>query len=538
MAERAQRFIATLSGRLMRLGVSVLAGLLLCVSFPPTGWWWAAVPSIALLSWVLTHPSTTPAGGFGYGFLTGLAFYLPLLPWISGLVGVAPWIALSMLQALFTGLFGAMAVVVARLPGWPLWLALLWSLQEWLKSSIPFGGFPWGVIAFSQTNGPFLALARLGGAPLLSFAVAVAGTSLCALVIEGLAAVRRRGEHHPAAPLVVPAALMCAVLLVTAAVAPGMRRAGMAGGDEPTVTVAAVQGNVPRLGLDFASQRRAVLDNHVQQTLQLAADVKAGTARQPAFVIWPENSSDIDPLLNSDAAAEIETAARAIGVPILVGAVLARPDWTPDNPAASNTVIVWDPDGGPGERHDKAIVQPFGEYLPWRAFFSRLSSYADRAGFFVPGAGSGVVHPAGIPVGVATCWEVIFDRALRESVRNGAQLLAVPTNNATFDEAMSEQQLAFARLRAVEHGRFLVVAGTTGISAAVAPDGRELARTSFFTAAYLDVEVPLRTTGTPATGWAQPLQWLLVVAALAALAAAILQNRSVRRARRHDEGAA
>lgn len=538
MAERTQRFRTAFAERLMRLGVSVLAGLLLCVSFPPTGWWWAAVPAIALLSWVLIHPSTTPAGGFGYGFLAGLAFYLPLLPWISGLVGVAPWIALSMLQALFTGLFGAMAVVVARLPGWPLWLALLWSLQEWLKSSIPFGGFPWGVIAFSQTNGPFLALARLGGVPLLSFAVAVAGASLCALVIEGLAAVRRRGEHHPAAPLVVPAALMCAVLLVTAAVAPGMRRAGMAGGDEPTVTVAAVQGNVPRLGLDFASQRRAVLDNHVQQTLRLAADVKAGTARQPAFVIWPENSSDIDPLLNSDAAAEIETAARAIGVPILVGAVLARPDWTPDNPAASNTVIVWDPDGGPGERHDKAIVQPFGEYLPWRAFFSRLSSYADRAGFFVPGTGSGVVNPAGIPVGVATCWEVIFDRALRESVRNGAQLLAVPTNNATFDEAMSEQQLAFARLRAVEHGRFLIVAGTTGISAAVAPDGRELARTSFFTPAYLDVEVPLRTAGTPATGWAQPLQWLLVAAALAALAAAILQNRSVRRARRHDEGAA
>ena len=156
MAERADskagRFIAALTERLMRLGVSVLAGLLLCVSFPPTGWWWAAVPAIALLSWVLTHPSTTPAGGFGYGFLTGLAFYLPLLPWISGLVGVAPWIALSVLQALFTGLFGVMAVVVARLPGWPLWLALLWSLQEWLKSSIPFGGFPWGVTAFSQTN--------------------------------------------------------------------------------------------------------------------------------------------------------------------------------------------------------------------------------------------------------------------------------------------------------------------------------------------------------------------------------------------------
>jgi apolipoprotein N-acyltransferase len=285
-----------------------------------------------------------------------------------------------------------------------------------------------------------------------------------------------------------------------------------------------VQGNVPRLGLDFNSQRRAVLDNHVNQTLQLAEDVESGAAPRPRFVIWPENSSDIDPLANADAARQIDIAAGAIGAPILVGAVVDRPEATPDNPAASNTVIVWDPADGPGERHDKQIVQPFGEYLPWRSFFSLLSSYADRAGYFVPGNGSGVVYPAGVPVGVATCWEVIFDRALRQSVRNGAQVLAVPTNNATFDEAMSEQQLAFARLRAVEHGRYVVVAGTTGISAVIAPDGREIARTGFFTPAYLDVEVRLRTAETLATRWAAAVQWLLVAAAVAAIGAAILHN--------------
>ena len=148
---------------------------------------------------------------------------------------------------------------------------------------------------------------------------------------------------------------------------------------------------------------------------------------------------------------------------------------------------------GPGERHDKKIVQPFGEYLPWRGFFRHLSSYADRAGYFVPGSGNGVVHAAGIPIGVTTCWEVIFDRAARESVLNGAQLLAVPANNATFDESMSAQQLAFARLRAVEHDRYVVVAGTTGISAMIAPDGRVLARTAFFEPAYLDAQVRLKS---------------------------------------------
>ena len=144
---------------------------------------------------------------------------------------------------------------------------------------------------------------------------------------------------------------------------------------------------MPRLGLDFNAQRRAVLDNHVRETLRLADDVRAGRAPQPTVVIWPENSSDIDPIANRDAADQIGVAADAIRAPILVGAVVAAPGYTQDDPQATNTVIVWDPVGGPGERHDKKIVQPFGEYLPWRGFFRLLSSFADRAGYFVPGVG-------------------------------------------------------------------------------------------------------------------------------------------------------
>jgi apolipoprotein N-acyltransferase len=191
---------------------------------------------------------------------------------------------------------------------------------------------------------------------------------------------------------------------------------------------------------------------------------------------------------------------------------------------ATNSVIVWNPGTGPADRHDKKIVQPFGEYLPWRDFFKHLSSFADRAGYFVPGTGNGVVNAAGVPVGVTTCWEVIFDRAARESVQNGAQLLAVPANNATFTEGMSEQQLAFARLRAVEHDRYVVVAGTTGISAIIAPDGRELARTGFFEPAYLDAQVRLKTQLTPATRWEPLVQGLLVVLGVAAVITAILHN--------------
>lgn len=545
---RGARIVASLrrffEPRLVRLAAAVVAGLLLCASFPPFDLWYLSFPALALLAWVVADERTTPAGGFGYGMLTGLVFYVLLLPWISNFVGPVPWLMLALLEAFFTGVFGLTAVLVRRLPAWPLWFAALWVAAEWLKSTVPFGGFPWGVVAFSQTDGPLLPIAQLGGAPLVSFAVALIGFSLTAILLEGVRHWRHDHRTGAAAPpeVFIPGICIALVLLLTGLAWPQVRKAGAGSGDDPAINVAAVQGNVPRLGLDFNAQRRAVLDNHVHETKQLAEDVRAGRTPQPQVVIWPENSSDIDPLVNADAADLISAASSAIHAPILVGTVLAAPDYTPEHPVTTNSVIVWDGTNGPGDRHDKAIVQPFGEYLPWRSFFRLFSSYADRAGYFVPGNGSGVVTAAGIPIGVTTCWEVIFDRAARESVLNGAQLLAVPANNATFDERMSLQQLAFARLRAVEHDRYVVVAGTTGISAIVAPDGHVIERTEFFQPAYLDHQVRLKTDLTLATRWGPVVNGLLVGVGAAALLAAMLHNRNLMRRRQavaeHQDGSA
>ncbi len=515
--------------RLPRLGSSVLAGWLLRSSFPGFNWWWAAIVAFALLAWVLTRPATTLLGGFGYGLLFGLAFYLSLVSWISILVGVTPLLALVLVCSLFPGLFGLLAVVVRQLPGWPIWFALLWAAQEWLKSTVPFGGFPWGVVAAGQTDGPFLPLVRLGGVPLLSTAIVLLGCSATAMVLQIVSwwrASRQQAAKAADSPpaVVLPAVCICLVFFVTAVIWPQVRHSGTGAGNEPVFTVAAVQGNVPRLGLEFNAQRLAVLNNDVRETRRLADDVHAGRAPRPQFVVWPEDASEVDPLRNPDAAQQISAAVDVVGAPILVGTVLEVPGRPPEAPAETNTVIVWNPGKGPGERYDKRIVQPFGEYLPWRGFFRHLSGLADWAGYIVPAKNSGVVHAAGIPVGVATCWEVIFDRALRDSVRNGAQVLAVPANNANFNQTMSEQQLAFSKVRAVELDRYAVVASNTGISALVTPDGRELARTEFFEPAYLDNQVRLKTTLTPAARWGQIVQGILAVTAVAVLLAAILHN--------------
>lgn len=533
ITNRAARLSVVTANRVVPLSATLVAGLLLFASFPVLDWWWAAVVAFALLSWVLIRAATTVAGGLGYGVLFGLAFYLPLLAWASDFVGVWPWLALAVVCAVYPGLFGLLTVVVRGLPGWPIWFAALWEAQEWAKSSSPFGGFPWGTVGFGQTTGPFLPLVALGGVPLLSVSIALMGCTATAINIA-IMRWRRDGDteahrHTTAASAALPRGIGVCLLLVAAdLIWPQVWGLGAGSGNEPDVTVAAVQGNVPRLGYDFNAQRRKVLDYHVQETLRLADDVAAGRAQQPLFVIWPENASDIDPLTNLDAAHQIATAAQAIQAPILVGAVRAGPGATRAHPVWLNSVMVFDPQTGWGERHDKAIIQPFGEYLPWPGVFRHLSEYADRVSHFVAGQGPGVVHAAGVPIGVATCWEVLFDRAPRRAVLAGAQLLAVPTNNATFDETMSRQQLAVAKTRAVEHDRYVIVAGTTGISAVIAPDGRELAHTDFGQPAYLDSPVHLTTRLTPATRWGPIVQWLVAGAGIAAVLAAALQNGLLR----------
>ncbi|AOW92666.1 apolipoprotein N-acyltransferase [Rhodococcus sp. WMMA185] len=512
-------------GVYLRCLLSVFAGFLVFAGFPPRPLWFLAPIGIALLTLVLTGGGGNPPrlrAGFGYGYLAGLGFLLPLLPWIGVYVGPLPWLALAAVESLFIGMFGLLAVLVSRLRWAPLWIAACWSLTEWLRSSVPFGGFPWGRLAFGQSEGWLLPLASVGGSPLLSFAVALTGAGLASVAVTVRA--RARGATDLERPLAGGLVAALAATIVSAALWPTLPN--MDSGYR-TITVAAIQGSVPRLGLDFNAQRKQVLDNHVNRTIELAEDVASGAAPQPDVVVWPENASDIDPLRNADAAADITRASEAIGAPILVGAVLVNSDGT-----TTNSVIVWDGDSGPQERHDKKIIQPFGEYLPYREFFRHFSSYADRAGHFVPGYGDGVVHADGIAVGVATCYEVAFDRAFEQSIRSGAEFLAVPTNNATFgDTEMTYQQLAMSKVRAVEHGRAVVVAATSGVSAIIAPDGSTVAQSPLFAPAALVSQVPLRTDLTLASRLGPAPEVILCLGAVGASALALLQLRRDRRVR-------
>ncbi|MET8757950.1 apolipoprotein N-acyltransferase [Lentzea sp. NPDC004782] len=483
---------------LLRAALAVGGGALIYLSFPPRPLWFLAPVGFALLAWTL-HGRKARAG-FGYGLLFGLGFMVPLLRWTGEFVGLIAWLPLALACALMISIGTTAMAAVSRVPGWPLWAACLWVADEALRGVFPFGGFTWGKIAFGQPEGWYLPLASLGGAPLVSFAVVLTGFGLFWSV----------RNWKLGLPLVVVPLLVGFVVPVGADASAG------------TVTVAAIQGNVPRAGLDFNAQRRAVLDNHAKRTIELAADVAAGKVTQPDVVIWPENSSDIDPFRNADAAAVIDTAAKAIKAPIAVGAVVIdRRDGLP-----RNQMVLWDPEKGPTDTYTKRKLQPFGETMPMRSFFRLFTSTVDRAGVFQPGSDPDgfVMGPA--KVALDTCYEVAFDSVVRDSVKAGATIIAIPTNNATFGYTeMTYQQLSMSRVRAVEHGRAVVVAATSGVSAIVQPDGSVTQKTGLFEPGALVATLPLRSQTTLATWLGAWPEWVLTAAGLAALALGLIRRR-------------
>ncbi|MFF9815451.1 apolipoprotein N-acyltransferase [Streptomyces sp. NPDC014006] len=474
--------------RLVPAVAAVLCGVLLYVSFPPRTLSWLALPAFAGLGWVLRGRSWK--AGLGLGYLFGLGFLLPLLVWTGVEVGSLPWVALCAVEALLVALVGAGIAVVSRLPAWPVWAAAVWIAGEAARARVPFGGFPWGKIAFGQADGVFLPLAAVGGTPVLGFAVVLCGFGLyetVRLVLDGRRTrVLRRGAAS--------AALLSMAVPVAGALAARTLVSDRA--EDGTATVAVIQGNVPRLGLDFNSQRRAVLDYHARETERLAAEIKAGKQPRPDFVLWPENSSDLDPFANADAAYVIDQAAKDIGVPISVGGVVER------DGKLYNEQILWDPAKGPTQTYDKRRTQPFGEFLPLRSLVGAINSdWTEMARQdFTPGTRPGVFTLHGTKVGLATCYEAAFDWAVRDTVTHGAQMISVPSNNATFDRSeMTYQQLAMSRVRAVEHSRTVTVPVTSGVSAIIMPDGRITQRTGMFVADSLVQKVPLRSSTTPAT---------------------------------------
>jgi apolipoprotein N-acyltransferase len=261
------------------------------------------------------------------------------------------------------------------------------------------------------------------------------------------------------------------------------------------VQVAAVQGNVPGNGTNVLGHYREITEQHQAETERLAADVNQGRAPRPDFVVWPENSTAIDPFEDPQMETDIQDALHTVGVPILAGVVV---DGGPKH--VLNQGIVFDPVTGAGDRYTKWHPVPFGEYVPWRWLFgSHLTQLNDVPRDMVRGTRVEPLDIAGTEVADAICFDVAYDDGLYAQLSHGGQLIVIQTSNAMFiHTSQIDQQFAISRLRAIETHRYVVVAAINGISGVIAPDGTVLTSVPVRTRGYADATVGLYTSVTPA----------------------------------------
>jgi apolipoprotein N-acyltransferase len=506
--------------------VALAGGLLLAVAFAPVGAWPLAVVSPALLVVALSGRSLR--GAFTVGLVFGLAFFFPLLAWVINLAWFA-WVALAIASALIFAVFAVAQRLLLNLRSWPLAVAGWWVAAEAFRDRWPWGGFPWGRLAMSQVGLPTQGWAAIGGPPVLSFVVALTGAMLAWVLLTVLAntglantglttGLTNTGLRRGGAARWRRTAIAAVAFAATAGISclPAALPLDPVPANAKTAEIAAIQGNVPRArSLQAQIDDLQVTLNHATATEKLAAKVAAGTLPRPDLVIWPENSTSIDPRQYPPVYDEIASAASAIGRPILVGAVLQDP--------LRNASVLWLPGKGPTTVYLKRRLVPFGEFLPFRSLISKITSLTQLLPQdMVPGHKTVVFDVGQIRLGAVICYEVAFDDLVRSEVTAGANVLTVQSNDATFEREgpiteESGQQLAMAQIRAVEFDRAVVYDSTTGYSAVITPHGQVTQRTGLWRQAEIEARVPLLTYQTLAERAGAWPEWVIVGATAIAL---------------------
>lgn len=495
---------------LMPLWAAVLAAalsaILMDLAYPEPAIWVFAFPAAALLLVALI--GRRPGGALLVGSVYGIVLFGFLVSFTARYLGPIPWAALSVVEGGLTAIALILTALayrwlprafpgtVGRLLGLPLVVAALWVGREVFVGSWPYGGFPWARIGMSQAESPLAPLASWLGVSGLGFLMVL----LVAMLIE----IVRLGAWRTPLRLLTPAALVVVLLLTP------LFPTTNAG----TMRIAAVQGNGPT---GYFDQREpfSVIDAQTEATAPLYGE-------DVDLLVWPEGSLDTDPFQNEALARRLTLVTTRIDAPLLANAATGR------NGRYFNTSMLWTDAGGATQLHDKRHPVPFGEYVPDRPFFNALAP--DLIGLiqreYTAGQNPPVIDVNGVAVGLAICFDVIYDDVITEGVNEGAQVLVFQTNNADFrgtDENL--QQLAFARMRAIETGRSVVNVSTVGTSQIIRPDGTTVTGLEAGEAGAMLEDVELRrglTAGVVLGPW---LQQLLVWGGLAALLFAWWRSR-------------
>jgi apolipoprotein N-acyltransferase len=477
-----------------RLTLAAASGLLSFFAYPRPGLWPLIFVSVAGL--LISVRGATASRAALVGFVGGFAFYASQCWWLSQYLGPLPLVALSFIQALWVGL-GLSIYALARrhtktILGSAILFASIWMAREWASTHIPYGGYPWSRLAMSQAESPLAGWVYFGGFSLLGLVIAL----LSALAVEWLPTFwSKRSEGLTSRrSLVAPVLVLIAAVLVPAL--PPIANA------KAQLDVAAIQGNA-NAGLFANTRRGEILENHLDATYEL---LRNEPSRKLDLIVWPENASDLSPIVDLQARQWISNL-----VNVDAKAPLAFGTITSNGSKLFNSSFLWQPGAGLTDQYDKKRPVPFAEYVPDREFWIQLAP--DLIGLiyrdYTFGERDPIYEVNGHKLGVLICFEVAIDEIFYEMSDQGATAILSQTNNADFGRTdQAWQQLAIAKLRSIETGLALVNASTVGPSAIYDRGGRLLDNSGAFERDYLVGQIGLTDVKTPAMMFGRYLDYI------------------------------
>ena len=435
----------------------IVSGLLLVLSFPSAGWgflvWFALIPLLASV-----HHAQNRSQAIGFGLITGVIFYGGSMHWMSHVTTVG-WLLLGLMEAVYLSVFSLLVYFGMRSQK-PVffkvvWIALAWTIAEFLRSEMPVLGFGWNSLAYSQA--PYV--------PLIQIVNVISAYGLGFLIVLVNACVLyawfRRKEWKTVLSLVAVVVLVLGGLW-------GYGKMTLAKPEEPKeyLRVSVVQGNIPQSVKWELMAKEKILEIYGKLT-ELAA------LEEPDLIIWPEAA--FPGFFNRDLQAErISRLAQEVQTPLLVGGL----HWESEL-VAYNSAYFLEKDGAVRQRYDKLRLVPFGEYMPFKFLLGWLVPVAESLGIsnFSAGDHSVIFRWAREewPFGVLICFEDVFTDLSRHLADRDAKFLVVITNDAWFGHSAAPfQHLQSSVFRAVENGVAVVRSANTGISAFISHRGRVL----------------------------------------------------------------
>ena len=476
---------------------AIIAGLLYFLSFPPYDYWYLIFPALYLFYYSLLSSKKS----FLSGFIFGCVAYGVILLGIQS-IGLEAWIPLTFLMGLMYGVFSKLFSYLNTKSGNNFYVLLAaLAVFDLIRAYFPFGGFPWGFPSTVLLTGPI-------DSPLF-FEVPLTfrnfGPTGSSLLLQSLPLVIALGVFSKSKPKNYLKdysifLLIIFTIFISNYVVNDYQNTQL---ETSELNITIVQGNSPCPGAKnrCSNERQKIYDSHLVQTQSLEGNFD--------LVVWPESSTGFnnDPGVHSRVQNDVSAQALRLDSYFLIGG-----DRPVQKEYFENYGIFINREGEIVDQYLKQHPVPFGEYIPFRKYLDWIPPLALVPRDMIRGDGQKIFMVNDTKISTVISFEGSFQRYIRNSVLDGAELVVILTNQASYGESgMSDQFILMSRANAISNERPIVHAAITGKSAFIDHNGKVISKTELFETTTLNEKLEVRQTETPYSKYGNYLNYIFII---------------------------